>query len=105
MASEVEVPVCKTKEEGLKHNVTSTGRMLGIVPSPTHGLFHIRYVDGRSGSVPDKLAGRYTGVRFAQEHLTDFVTQTWDIVAEQLEKSEAKARSKKSKEDLTEVAA
>jgi hypothetical protein len=86
----------------LKHNVTATGRQLGVVPAPIHGLWQIRYVDGRSGSIPEKLSGKYTGTRFAQEDLTDFISQTWDIVQEQIDKS---ARKSKKQEVTTEVAA
>lgn len=90
----VEVPVCKTKEEGLKYNVTSTGRQLGVVPAPTHGLWQVRYIDGRSGGLPEKLQGRYTGQKFAQEDITNFVNETWDVVAEVMAKAEAKAEAK-----------
>lgn len=91
--------VATNKAEGLKHSITATGRQLGIVPAPQHGLFVIKYVDGKPGALPEKLQGRYTGVRFAKEHIDAFVAETWDLVADQLEKADAKKAKKKSSDE------
>lgn len=105
MVSEREVPVCKTKQEGLLNSVTATGRQLGVVPAITHGLWQIRYIDGRSGALPEKLQGKYTGQKFAKEDIDNFVSSTWDVVAEALAKAEEKAAKKSKKVEPTEVAA
>jgi hypothetical protein len=88
--AEIEVPVCSTLEEGLKYGVTSTGRQLGVVPTETHGMWRIRYIDGRTGSMPEKLQGKYTGVKHALHDLNDFITKTWLLAAENAPKSAKK---------------
>ncbi len=81
-AAEVyEVPVCKNVKEGLAHGVTSTGRQLGIVPAKPHGLFKIQFIDGKPGSLPEKIQGRYTGQKFAKFDLDKFIEETWKIAA------------------------
>ncbi len=93
-----EVPVAKNLQEGLKLGITSTGRQLGIIPARTHGLFRINYIDGKPGALPERLSGRYTGAKFAQEDLDSFITETWKIAAEHSPK-------KSKKLEQTEVAA
>lgn len=76
------VPVCMTLAEGIRHGVTATGRQLGVLPAATHGLFKIQYIDGKSGALPEKLKGRYTGVKFAKIDLDAFIEETWKIAQE-----------------------
>lgn len=106
MANDNQIPVCTTLAEGLAFGVTSTGRRLGIINTPTHGLWRIAYIDGKGGALPERLQGRYTGTRFAQEDLDAFVTATWNIVTEKIEESKArKAKVKKSEPEQPAVAA
>lgn len=86
LENELEVPVCKNVAEGLQHGVTSTGRQLGVVTTADHGLWRIRYIDGKPGNLPERLQGRYTGVKFAQFDLDTFVEETWRIAAEKTPK-------------------
>lgn len=102
LENELETPVCTTMEEGIKHSVTATGRKLGVVPAQIHGLWRIAYVDGKSGSLPERLTGKYTGERFAKEHIDDFVQKTWLIAAEHTPKT---AKQKKTKQESESVAA
>lgn len=91
--------IATNKQEGLKYSITSTGRQLGILPSPDKsGLYVIKYIDGKPGAIPERLQGRYTGIRFAKEHVDAFVGETWDLVADQLAKSEQKKSKTKSAE-------
>jgi hypothetical protein len=99
MANEVEVPVAKNVEEGLKYGVTATGRQLGIVSAKTHGLFKIQFIDGKPGTLPERLHGRYTGTRNAKLDLDNFIRETWKIADEHAKKSRGK------KAEQTEVAA
>jgi hypothetical protein len=79
---EQEVPVARNLAEGLKYGLTSTGRQLGVVGARTHGLVKIQYIDGKPGSLPERLQGRYTGTKTAQHDLDAFITETWKIAAE-----------------------
>lgn len=94
---EQEVPVARNLAEGLKYGLTSTGRQLGVVSSRVHGLFRIQYIDGKAGALPERLQGKYTGTKFAQHDLDNFITETWKIAAEK--------SPRKSKVEQTEVAA
>jgi len=90
MANEREIPVAKNLEEGLEHGITATGRQLGIVSAKTHGLFKIQYIDGKAGTLPEKIQGRYTGIRFAKQDLDNFIRETWKIAEEHTKKSKYK---------------
>lgn len=90
MANEVEVPIAKNLKEGLAHGVTATGRQLGIVGAKIHGLYKIQYIDGRPGSLPEKLQGRYTGIKYAQLDLDRFIKETWDFAEENTPKRSRK---------------
>lgn len=59
---------------------TATSRRLGVIADEQHGLFRVTFVDGRGGSIPESLKGRFTGVRFAREALQDFVDRTFEEV-------------------------
>jgi len=61
---------------------TATGRKLGVVVDEQHGLFKVRYIDGKGGALPTRLQGRYTGVKFAMHDLTAFAAETFAIAAE-----------------------
>lgn len=75
--------VAKTKEEGLEHNITATGRRLGIAPVKGLALYRIGFVDGKQGgALPAKLSGMYTGHKTAQLDLSTFIAETWDLAAE-----------------------
>lgn len=73
---------------------TATGRKLGVVADPQHGLFRVQYVDGKGGGLPTKLQGRYTGVKFAQIDLEAFVEQTHTV-------ADAHTKTRKPKVDET----
>jgi hypothetical protein len=97
-SDENNVPVCRNVEEGLKHNVTSTGRQLGVVPAQTHGMFKVKYIDGRTGALPESLQGKYTGVKFAQHDISDFIRKTWAL-AEENTPTAVKKKQKAKQED------
>lgn len=93
-----EIPVCTTVEQGLAYSITATGRQLGVVSAEPHGLFKIKYIDGRSGSIPESMSGKYTGYKFAKADIDGFVRKTWQIASESTSKAVKQRRSKTEQE-------
>jgi hypothetical protein len=71
--------VVLTKESGIASNTIPTGRVLGLVPIPQSSMVQIQFVDGKPGGIPDEIGGIYTSVRYAQNHLTDYVKRFWSL--------------------------
>jgi hypothetical protein len=67
-----------TREYGLAHNITPTGRKLGIVAVVGTGSCRIKFVDSKPGDLPEELSGLFTGFPFAQKTLNKYLNRFWD---------------------------
>lgn len=86
--AESKAPVAKTKEEGIKLSITSTGRQLGVIPVLGTGLVKIAFLEG-PGKLPDKYNGKYTATHLAKADLDLFVAETWDVAEEHTKRKSA----------------
>lgn len=72
--------IAKNLEEGLKLNMTATGRRLGVVTTPGGPFYRIALVDGKQGGqIPNKYSGKYTSAKLAQADLNRLIKETWDV--------------------------
>jgi hypothetical protein len=82
-----------TREVGIRNNVLPTGRKLGVVPDRQHGLFWIRWIDGKQGGIPDEIASAWTSPARAQEAIQNYVTRFWNISDNSTKKKQPSAVS------------
>lgn len=68
-----------TKEYGIANDTTPTGRVLGILPIVGGRLCEIKFADGKPGTLPPEVSGKFTSVRFARDTLTRYVTGFWEF--------------------------
>lgn len=69
-----------TREEAIPKNTAPNGRVLGWIPLEHNpSMLVISFVDGKGGEVPEGLQGLWTGMRQAQEAITQYLIKFWNI--------------------------
>lgn len=68
-----------TRDKAVPKGILPTGRTIGIKAIKGSGLFEIKYIDDKPGDVPDKYAGKYTGLTQATRHMNEFLNDFWDL--------------------------
>ncbi len=66
------------REMSIKNNTTPTGRRLGVYQFH-NGMWAVKFIDKKPGEVPGQLAGTYTSMFRAEEALTTYLNDFWDI--------------------------
>lgn len=76
MAGDVEI---LTREDCLPDNIAPTGRQYGVALMPDRALYHVKYVDGGPGELPDELKGAWTTPDLALKDVQRYLKKIWDL--------------------------
>lgn len=77
-----------TRITALERFMAPTGRQYGVRPWKVNpALKVIELVDGKPGSVPEFLSGKYTSAKMAEEAIRRFLVEFWNESDKASEKS------------------
>jgi hypothetical protein len=75
------------REKAIAENYSPFGRQYGVKMEDQYGLYRIQLIDGKNGSIPDALAGRWTSIAACESHLKAFLRKQWDFSEEKQSKA------------------
>ena len=66
------------RQSAVSHNVSPTGRKLGVVPIVGTASWRIKFVDGIPGEISSELQGTYTSFSRAQQAINMYLEKFWN---------------------------
>ena len=85
-------------EKAIAANYSPFGRQYGVRMEDQYGLYKIQLIDGKNGSVPDVLAGRWTSIAACESDLKAYLRKQWAFSeAKQTKASKPLAKSTNGK--------
>jgi hypothetical protein len=69
---------------------TATGRVVGSKLTDNGSLYHLCYVDGKPGNLPEKYSGLYTSPGQVDVAIRSFVEETFQVAEESIGRAKGK---------------